>query len=296
TGGIYSSNPSISSVTAATTLSAVATITFTAISGGGGSGVASRDVSAALVIDKSGSMWTDKLVSAEIAGKMFVDQMATGPNNNCAVVLFDDHVSVEASMRNAAANKQSLIDAVTTEAAYGGSTALYYAIANGIWEASKEAASATRVRAVVALTDGGENASPYPYSGTSTGTIELVNQAVAAGIPVYTVGLYMSSSEASYYAPYLKSIALGTTGSESNYFEVIVGVTGLSAQRARALGVLTDLYTQLFTGLSQSYSMTSQISSSLTAGQTYWLLITFTAPVQGGSTITQTLVIPFIAH
>ncbi len=286
TGAVYGANPSISSVTSTTTLTAVSSLTVTVVNFGG------TAVSAAMVMDKSGSMFGDKLVSAEIAGKLFVDQMATDPNNKTAVVCFDDHVAVEAAMMNAAANKQTLYNAVTKEAGYGGSTALYYGIANGIWEASKEAASASRVRAVVAMTDGGENASPAPYNGTDTGTVEVVNQAIKASIPVYTIGLFLDSGEASSYAPYLRSIAKETTGSADNYFEVVIGVTGLSvsAQRIKALGVLSDLYTKLAGAFSQSYTFTCTTSSTLPPG-TYWLMLTLQ---NYGSFSGQTVVVQFV--
>ncbi len=281
-GKIYTANPTIVDVTAATTQTAVATLTFTAISGGG-SGTA-KDVSAAL-------------------GKLFVSlEAAASANNKAAVVLFDEHVSLECPMLPTAANLATIDNAITKESGYGGATALYYAIANGIWEASKEAASSTRVRAVVALTDGGENSSPSPYSGIAAGTVEVVNQAVAASIPVYTVGLFETTAEADTYSPYLKSIAKGTTGSEDNYFEVIIGVTGLSAKDAQAhairqLGALTNLYQNLATAITQSYTLTSAVTyqTNLTSGQTYYLEIVFQAPVSGGTTITNTLVVPFVA-
>jgi hypothetical protein len=265
TGAVFGANPSISGLTASTTLTAVCSMTVTTMTYGG---VA---VSAAMVMDKSGSMWTDKLVSSEVAAKLFVDLLASASaNNRAGVINFDDIVKVDCPMTDAAANKQTLYNAITNEA-YGGSTALFDAIKKGVYTASTET---TQVKAVVALTDGGENAS------SSLSTTEVVNASLANGsIPIYTIGLFESTAEALYtsytgdtYRGDLQKIAAGTNGT---YNEIIVGVTGLSlsAKRVQALGALSDLYSKISQALTQSYTMTWSFATTLSPG-TYWAVLT----------------------
>jgi len=288
-GAVYSSNPSISSITASTTLTAVASLTVSAVTAGG------ANVSAALVIDKSGSMIGAKMVTAEIAGKLFIDELANNSSNNkAAIVNFADDVGIDCPMVYAAANKQALYDAIDKEVGYLGSTSLYYAIASGIWTATKETASATRVRAVVAMTDGVENWSgtidPL-YGGVDTGTVEVVKQALKYSIPVYTIGLFLDTTTAQNDSKGLKSIAQATS---ANYFEIITGVTGLStsAETIRALGIMTDLYQKISQALTQSYSFVSSPSTTLTPG-TYWLMLTLK---NYGSFSGQTIVTQFTAQ
>lgn len=256
----------------------VATLTFTAVSGGGTG--AAKNVAASLVIDKSGSMSGAKQATAEAAGILFVStEAAASLNNKAAVVLFDTRISVEAPML--AVSDTNTLNTAILKGGYGGSTALFDAIVAGVNEASKEAPSATLARAVVAMTDGGENSSL-----TFKTTTEVINAAVASNIPIYTIGLFSSTAEAEYVNSYtggtyrgdLKAIALGTTGSEDNYFEVITGITGLSvkhvsAEQIQALGALTELYRKLAGALTQSYSTTATLSVGLTSANTYYLQI-----------------------
>ncbi|MFA6431018.1 MAG: vWA domain-containing protein [Candidatus Margulisiibacteriota bacterium] len=291
-GKIYNSNPLVSGMTAATTQQAVATLAFTSMSSGG-----TKLVSGALVIDKSGSMGVTKLESAEVAAREFVSsEAAASASNKASVVLFDDHVSIEAEMRALSSSDVATInDAINIRNGYGGSTALYYAISRGIIEASKESVSSNLTRAVIALTDGGENASPDPYSGTG-GTTEVINLAINSGIPVYTVGLFSTTTEASNYSSALKSIARETTGSQDNYFEVIVGgaedLSVSSNSRIRALASLSTLYQNLANALINSYSVSATLSNSLSAGN-YWMVLT----VQNyGGFSGQEIVVPFVVR
>jgi uncharacterized protein YegL len=248
----------------------VATLTFTAVSGGG-TGTA-KNVAAALVLDKSGSMYYAKVASLETAAKLFVStEAAASLNNKAAIVNFDYSADLTAPMT--LVSDYATLEAAINKDLSQGSTALYDAIVMGVNEASKEAASATLARAVVAMTDGGEN-----YSSTYHTTTEVINAAVAANIPVFTVGLYSYTSEADSYREALKAIAKGTTGSEDNYFEIITGITGLSvkhvsAEQIKALGALTDLYKKLAGALTQSYSTTATLSVGLTSANTYYLQI-----------------------
>lgn len=110
------------------------------------------------------------------------------------------------------------------------------------------------------------------------------------------MGIYDSTSEVTSYGQYLRDIALGTTGSADNFFSFNTAVDTLSVKSVRGLGVLEDLYQKLATALSQSYTMTGSLSTSLTAGTTYWLKLVFSAPVSGGGTLTSTVIISFVAQ
>lgn len=252
---------------------AVVTVTFTAMSGG--SSGSAKNVDAALVLDKSGSMGFDdstytKVTSAEIAGRLFISAEASASaSNKAAVVLFDTNISVEAPMMALTSSGVGVVNtAINRRTGYGSSTALFDAIKKGIQQATTEAASSSLSRAVIVLTDGGENQS------ASHSTIEVVNAANSVNIPVYTVGLFLSTSEATGYEGYsggtrrgdLQYIASKTTGSADNYFEIIVGASGLTD--------LTQLYQKLAGALTQSYTATATLSSALTSGTTYYLKLT----------------------
>jgi len=276
--GNFSAVVYTSEADASNEVNAVATLAFNSVSGGSGS---TKNIAVALVIDKSGSMDGAKEGSAEIAARLFVSQEAVASTSNkAACVLFslsDNSVSVEAPMTQLLSSVEvgRLNTAINKRTGYGYDTALFDAIKAGVREASKEAASSTLTRAVIALTDGGENAS------TSHSTVEVVNYAIAAGIPVYTVGLFTSTAEAetanSYtggtYRSDLQYIAKSTTGSIDNYFEIIVGSTAFSAQAdvqtVKILGALTDLYQKLAIALTNSYTVSTTLSTSLSA-RTYY--------------------------
>lgn len=290
-GAIYQTNPTITSAGAKAQATAVVTLTFNAISGGG-SGTAAKNVNAALVLDKSGSMLYDKLASAEVAAKAFITEEANASaSNKAAIILFSDNANVEAAMQ-AVTNTSTLFVAIDKRTGYLGMTALYDGMGKGVAEASKEAASSTLTRAVIAMTDGLEN-----QSVTYTTSCEVANFAIASSIPIYTVGLYSTTAEADSYNKVLKDIALATTGSSDNYFEVIVGVTGLGlsaqevkARQIRALGTLTGLYQKLAGALTQSYTLTCTMSTTLSPG-TYWLQLTLQSY---GSFSGQTVTVSFV--
>jgi uncharacterized protein YceK len=294
-GAIYQTNPTITAAGAKAQATAVVTLTFSAISGGG-SGTA-KNVNAALVLDKSGSMgWDDgtltKVTSEEIAAKAFITEEANSSTSNKAAIIFLDNTAWVEQAMTAVTNTSLLFGAIDKAHLTGGSTALYDGMADGVLEATKEAASSTLVRAVVALTDGGENASV-----TYTTTKEVADLAIAKSIPIFTVGLYGTTAEAISYRKALQDIAIATTGSVDNYFEIITGITALSvnaaevkARQIRALGAMTDLYQKLAIGLTQSYTLTCTMSTTLSPG-TYWMQITLQ---NYGSFTGQTVTISFV--
>jgi hypothetical protein len=290
-GNIYSSNPTITAAGAKAQTTIVATLEFSAINS------APKNIDAALVLDKSGSMgWDDgtltKITSLEIAAKSFIDEeYNVSTSNKAAIVFLDSTTWVEKAMA-AVSDKAAFYTAIDKAHLSGGMTALYDGMAKGVLEATKEAAATNLVRAVVAMTDGGENSSV-----TYTTTKEVADLAIAKSIPIYTVGLYLNNAEALSYNKALKDIASATTGSADNYFEVIVGTTalGLSAQdvkarQIRAMGALVDLYKNLAVALTQSYTLTATLTTTLSPG-TYWMQITLQ---NYGSFTGQTVTVSFV--
>jgi len=152
------------------------------------SGSASFPASTSLVIDRSGSMegenYDDQpLIDAKNAAKTFVELMA--PSDRAEVISFADYARVDQSFTS---DEDALINAI--EGLYsGGMTSLY----DGIWQGLDDTADETNPRkAVVALTDGGENYSYSYHGGSYWGEPDnslLIAHAKDLNIPVYTIGL-----------------------------------------------------------------------------------------------------------
>jgi len=150
-------------------------------------------ISSSLVLDYSGSMSSTNITDMELAANTFINNMQAADRGE--IIKFDDTVVVEQAYT---ADKAALHTAVAAHPNnYGGSTALFDAIYRGILDTTTE----TGQRAVVAFTDGGENASVLISSETA-----LISQARSRGIPIYTIGL------GSYYDQSLTDIALQTGG------------------------------------------------------------------------------------
>lgn len=221
----------------------------------------SQAIAAGLTIDKSGSMSGSKIATAAAAAKMFVDLM-DGQNDMATVVGFYSSAVVEAPMTS---DKAVLAQAIEGMIA-SGNTAIYDAIMMTIDEIK---AYTSKTRAIVLLTDGEDNSSVTTLNGA-------INEAIAQGIPIYTVGLFDDQTDANNYSPPLKQIAKDTTGTEDNYFEIIVGVTGisLSEEKMKALSRLIDYYTSLKRIISDAYTARCTLSEALVTGQTYYLKVT----------------------
>lgn len=151
-----------------------------------------RTVSSALVLDYSGSMAQDRHALEE-AASAFVGAMAGA--DRAAVIKFDTNV---VSVQPFTSDKTALQNAIPTDPfSFNGSTALYDAVYRGIQDASAESGQ----RAVVAFTDGLENA-----SRTIRSPGELVAAALFSSVPVFTIGLgAVNDTE-------LRQIANGTGG------------------------------------------------------------------------------------
>ena len=132
-------------------------------------------MSTALVFDASGSMAGTGNLGAIAAGKSFVAQM-DGVADQAAVLWYSSFVTLRQGMTSS----KTLLNAAIDSLPAGGLTAVW----DGIWAGLQEVGThgSNTCRAVVALTDGGDNSSTRMIS-------ELVQYANAQHIRVYTVGL-----------------------------------------------------------------------------------------------------------
>lgn len=136
-----------------------------------------KNIATALTMDYSGSMGS-QLANMQTAVSFFTDQFQT--SDMAEIIKFDDNVSVSQSFTN----DKTLLKAIINQSYGGGGTALNKAIYYGLSDATKIDRTAYS-RAVIAFTDGGENASGSPYSDDSY----IINYSNNMNIPVFTIGL-----------------------------------------------------------------------------------------------------------
>lgn len=151
----------------------------------------SKAVSTAIVIDKSGSMSGQNydgkpLKDAKEAAKSYVNIL--GAADRGAVISFDSGIKVEQNFTDDKNFLLSALDGITL----GDTTSLFDAVYKAIDLTSAE--DPGRRRAVVVLTDGSDNNSShakeqYDKEVSLKGKIDVINFALAKGIPVYTIGL-----------------------------------------------------------------------------------------------------------
>jgi len=112
-----------------------------------------KNVSGAVTMDYSGSMGSAQIQCMEDGVKTYINAM--GSNDQSEIIKFDDMVIVAQPFTN---NKALLINAVDSNFSLGGSTALYQSICKGTTDLIPVSGT-TYTKAVIAFTDGGENAS-----------------------------------------------------------------------------------------------------------------------------------------
>ncbi|MBN1448820.1 MAG: VWA domain-containing protein [Bacteroidetes bacterium] len=154
-------------------------------------------ISAALVIDASGSMAGQPNAEAKTAAQAFISFM-DGQVDEAAVLWFNQTVNVQQQMTSIKAMLTAAVDAVPAS----GATAVWDAAYEGVREVAANAAN--QKRAVVLLSDGGDNSSMHSPQ-------DVIQYAQAMNIRVFTVGLGMSIQRTE-----LQSIAMLTGG---QYFE-----------------------------------------------------------------------------
>jgi len=156
-------------------------------------GSSGSEISASLVVDKSASM-SAEIGDAKTAAIGFVNNMQTGDKG--AVVSFGSTVVLNQGFTT---NKTLLINAINSISASDGSTRLY----DGIYEGISQTSAQSGRKAVISLSDGGNNA------GTRT-EADVINYANQLSIPVFTIGLGLSQGSADEQS--LKDIATQTGG------------------------------------------------------------------------------------
>ena len=176
-------------------------------------------IAAAITMDYSGSMYSDPttIPNLERGVQTFVHAMK--PNHDAGeIIKFDENVYVVQAFTT---DTTSLGIAVRNDNySVGGSTALFQSIYQGLTDASV-LDTASYLRSVVAFTDGGENAS-------SISKEDMIAYAVAAGIPVHTIGFLTGDTD----TLLLKEIAQRTggfyffTSNSMNFSQIYALVSG----------------------------------------------------------------------
>ena len=189
---------------------------------------AGSDVSAALVIDRSGSMDNGKIGGAESAASNFVSNLQSG--DEAAVISFADDYRVDQRWTGDKAALNDSIDFVAD-----GNTELYGAATAAVEEASPRSGRS----AVILLTDG----EPNSDSGTQSAAI---NTAQRQNVPVYTIGLGDDVRETE-----LREVATETGG--EYYF-------------APSASDLTEIYQQISQQINNEYRLTYRTTNRTTDG------------------------------
>lgn len=190
--------------------------------------VVSQDIAAAITMDYSGSMYSPStLIPCMVDGvSAYINAMSS--NDLAEIIKFSTSVSLVRPFTN---NKTDLLTAVQSTAnnPSAGSTALYESIYNATNDVSA-LNSADYLRAVIAFTDGGENAS-------SVTRAQMISQALNYAIPVFTITLLNGVSPDD-----MKNIA-DTTGGFA--FTVLPD----------SCNNISNIYTQINNQVNNAYSM-----------------------------------------
>ncbi len=134
-----------------------------------------RAMSVSLVFDVSGSMGGTGNAGAKVAGHAFVDLM-NGVTDEATIVAFNSQVTILQRMTTIKSMLHSAVDMLGAS----GATAVWDGIYTGIEELINNGVN--QCRAVIAMTDGGDNSSTRTPS-------EIISLANRNGIHVYTIGL-----------------------------------------------------------------------------------------------------------
>lgn len=212
-------------------------------------GTAGGTIVTPLTMDYSGSMSAENITDMETACSTFVVMMQS--QDRAEIIKFSDYVGVVQAFTS---DKNLLIAAIKDSIWPSGLTALYDAVFQGIEDACPE----TGLRAVLAFTDGWENASTHTLA-------DCIAEALSCGLGVYTVGLGSPDSVS------LDSLARATGG---RYYH------------APTSQELADLYSLISGQLQNSYTLKWNIQSP---SGTVFIIVTTTYTC-GNGTFTSTAV------
>ncbi|HOJ05681.1 MAG TPA: T9SS type A sorting domain-containing protein [Bacteroidota bacterium] len=170
-------------------------------------------ISVSLVFDCSGSMSGSGNAGAKQAGHAFVDLM-DGVIDEATIIFFNTMVTVQQQMTTNKALLHTAVDALPT----GGGTAVWDGIYGGIIELLNNGVNQSR--AVIAMTDGGDNASTRTPA-------EIISLANRYSIRVFTIGL--------------------GTGINATELELIATLTGGRYYQTPDAGQLAAIYQEIST-------------------------------------------------
>ena len=207
-------------------------------------GTAGGAISYVMTLDRSGSMSSNDIALMEQSAEEFVRNASA--TDEGAIINFAISVLVEQSFTS---DSNLLISAIRNPSNVGVSTALYDSIDTGISVA--ENASNSR-RAVICMTDGGENS-----SRTYTSVSSVVSYGSSAGVPVYCVGLGLSQGGSAY----------------QNLQDITYNTGGLYYHSTTSAD-LVDLYNKISQTLSSSWSVTFRSPDTFVTGTTYAVRVT----------------------
>ena len=148
------------------------------------SSTVSQDIAAGITMDYSGSMYSPSTLIPCMENGVNSYINAMGSSDIAEIIKFSSTVSVVQGFTN---NKTVLTNAVSSSANNppAGSTALYESIYKSTQDVALQ--STNYLRAVIAFTDGGENASSVSRS-------TMISEALNDGIPIFTVTLLNGAS------------------------------------------------------------------------------------------------------
>ena len=183
-------------------------------------------LTAALALDTSGSMAGRPLADLENAAAQFVNALA--PDDQVALIDFGGSVRQDVPLTS---DHNAVLAGIAALQA-GGNTPLFDAVSTAV---QTVAPGPVGRRAVVLMTDGGENESALKLD-------TIVNQATQAGVPVYVIGLG-------------NDIDTQTLG-------LLAGDTGGSFQNAPASDALAQSFTQVAQQLRTEYEVSYDAPAS----------------------------------
>jgi len=203
------------------------------------------DVSAALVVDRSGSMSGTAIANAKAAAKQFVGRLQ--PGDEAAVVSFASDVTIDQRWSRNKAVLNGSIDAISAR----GSTSIF----DGTLEAVREASPRTGRSAVIVLADGESNDDRNTKR-------DVISEAQAKNVPIYTIGLDLEN--------------------EGNLRD-LARETGGAYYRAADSSDLDDIYRNISESIRNQYLLTYDTTNTATDGTTRTVALVATDSGETGS-------------
>ena len=133
---------------------------------------AKRNISAILILDRSGSMKGEKMAKAKASLLEFINLME--PEDKAGLIVFDDRVNIASELTS----DKELLKQKVNDVEIGGNTAMYDAVYTGI----EKMIPVSGRKVVIVLTDGKSNRGIHVYKDT-------MEYAAVNNTSVYTIGL-----------------------------------------------------------------------------------------------------------